>query len=102
MKVVCHIRYEIDPHRRAAFEEYARNWLTIIPACGGGLIGYFMPHEGTDYVAHALIGFENLAAYETYRARLKDDANGRANFEFAERNHLILKEDRTFLRPLMA
>jgi hypothetical protein len=68
MKVVCHIRYEIDPHQRAAFEEYAKNWTAIIPACGGNLIGYFIPHEGTNYVAHALIGFKSLAAYETYRA----------------------------------
>ena len=100
MKVVCHIRYEIDPHQREGFEQYAKNWLTIIPAAGGQLIGYFMPHEGTDYVAHALIGFENLAAYEAYRARLKADPKGQANFEFAERNRLILKEERTFLRPV--
>ena len=100
MKVVCHIRYEIDPHKREGFEEYARNWLRIIPACGGNLIGYFMPHEGTNYVAHALIGFENLAAYEAYRARLKDDVKGRANLEFAERERLILKEERTFLHPV--
>jgi NIPSNAP len=100
MKVVCHIRYEIDPHRRTAFEEYARTWLTVIPACGGDLIGYFMPHEGTNNIAHALIGFDSLAAYEAYRARLKEDPHGRANFEFAERERLILKEERTFLRPV--
>jgi hypothetical protein len=100
MKVVCHIRYEIDPFKRIAFEEYARNWLTIIPACGGDLLGYFMPHEGTNNIAHAMIGFDSLAAYEIYRAKLKTDASGRANFEFAERERLILKEERTFLRPV--
>jgi hypothetical protein len=73
MNVVCHIRYEIDPHKRDGFEEYARNWLRIIPARGGELIGYFVPYEGTNYVAHAMIGFESLAAYEAYRARLKED-----------------------------
>ena len=102
MHVVCHIRYEIDPVKQAEFEEYARNWLTIIPACGGGLIGYYMPHEGTNYVAHAMIGFDSLATYETYRAKLKGDAKGRANFEFAQANRIILKEDRTFLRPVRA
>jgi hypothetical protein len=102
MKVVCHILYEIDPHRSAAFEEYARNWLTIIPACGGGLIGYFMPHEGTNNIAHAAIGFDSLAAYECYRARLRQDPAGRANFDFAERERLILREERTFLRPVTA
>jgi hypothetical protein len=39
MSVVCHIRDEIDPHKRARFEGYARNWLSIIPACGDELIG---------------------------------------------------------------
>jgi hypothetical protein len=100
MTVVCHIRYEIDPFQRPAFEEYARNWLTIIPACGGDLLGYFMPHEGTNNIARAMIGFGSLAAYETYRARLKEDSAGRANFEFAERRRLILREERTFLRPV--
>ena len=71
--IVCHIRYEIDPFKRAAFEEYARHWLTIIPANGGRLLGYFMPHEGTNNIAHAMIGFDSLAAYETYRARLRGD-----------------------------
>ena len=28
MNVVCHIRYEIDPFKRAEFEEYAQAWLT--------------------------------------------------------------------------
>jgi hypothetical protein len=102
MNVVCHIRYEIDPAKQAQFEEYARNWLTIIPAAGGDLIGYFMPHEGTNYVAHAMIGFDSLAAYEAYRAKLKTDAKGRANFEFAQGNRIILKEERTFLRPVRA
>lgn len=97
MKVVCHIRYEIDPFKRAAFADYARAWLDIIPACGGDLIGYFLPHEGTNYVAHAMIGFDSLAAYEIYRARLRRDAAAIANFEFAERERLILREERTFL-----
>ena len=102
MNIVCHIRYEIDPFRQAQFEEYARNWLTIIPACGGDLIGYFMPHEGTNYEAHALIGFDSLAAYEAYRAKLRSDRRGRANFEFSVRERFIIKEERTFLRPVTA
>ena len=102
MKIVCHIRYEIDPFRQAQFEEYARNWLTIIPACGGDLIGYFMPHEGTNYEAHALIGFDSLAAYEAYRAKLRSDPRGRANFEFSVRERFIVKEERAFLRPVTA
>jgi hypothetical protein len=102
MNIVCHIRYQIDPFKRAQFEDYARKWLTVIPACGGDLIGYYMPSEGTNDIAHAMIGFDSLAAYETYRARLRTDPASKANFEFAERERLILREERTFLRPVTA
>jgi NIPSNAP len=100
MNIVCQIRYQIDPFKKAQFEEYARNWLTIIPACGGELMGYFMPHEGTNDVAFAMIGFDSLAAYETYRARLRGDDKAMANFHFAEREKPILREERVFLRPV--
>ena len=73
-----------------------------MPACGGDLLGYFMPHEGTNNIAFALISFENLAAYEAYRARLKADPAGIANFRFAEEQRLILSEERSFLRPVSA
>ena len=97
LKVTCMIRYQIDPYQRDAFTEYARNWGRIIPRCGGHLVGYFLPHEGTNDVAWALIGFESLAAYETYRARLRADADGRANFEMAQSKRFILREERTFI-----
>ena len=73
MAVTVFIRYQLDPFKRAMFEEYARRWRTIIPRCGGDLVGYWMPHEGTNNIAFALISFENLAAYENYRARLRSD-----------------------------
>ena len=101
MTVTCAIRYVLDPFKRDAFETYARNWLTIIPACGGDLIGYFMPHEGTNNIAFALISFESLGAYEAYRARLRGDAEGMANFNFAEEHKFILAEERTFLRKVV-
>ena len=100
MAVTCCIRYVIDPFQREAFAEYARNWLTIIPACGGDLLGYFLPHEGTNNVALAMIGFESLAAYETYRAQLKADPAGGANFQMAQAKRFILSEERTFLEPV--
>lgn len=100
MTVTCCIRYTIDPFKREAFEHYARTWLRIIPACGGNLLGYFMPHEGTNNIALALISFDSLAAYEAYRARLKSDPAGAANFRFAESERLILSEERSFLRPV--
>ena len=95
--IICHIRYQIDPFQRDAFEEYAKTWLRVIPECGGDLLGYFMPHEGTNDVAHAMIGFDSLAAYETYRAKLKTDVEARDNFGFAVNNRIIIREERTFL-----
>lgn len=98
--IVCHIRYQIDPFQRDAFEQYAKTWLSVIPACGGDLLGYFLPHEGTNDVAYALIGFESLAAYEIYRGQLLKNPDGKANFEFAQREKFILRETREFLRKV--
>jgi hypothetical protein len=100
--VTVFIRYQIDPFKRAMFEQYAKRWLSIIPRCGGELLGYWMPHEGTNNIAFALISFENLAAYEAYRAGLRVDSEGMANFSFAEENKFILAEERTFLRKVTA
>ena len=100
MTVTCCIRYVIDPYQREAFEAYARRWGEIIPRCGGDLLGYWMPHEGTNNIAMALISFESLAAYEAYRARLRTDPEGAANFESAEQGRFILAEERTFLRQV--
>lgn len=97
MAITCIIRYEIDPFQRQAFREYAEHWGRIIPRCGGRLLGYFLPHEGTNDVAWGMISFDSLAAYETYRARLKADPDGRANFEFAQQRRLILREERSFV-----
>jgi NIPSNAP len=102
MSVTVFIRYQLDPFKRSEFEEYARRWLAIIPKCGGDLVGYFMPHEGTNNIAFALISFKNLAAYENYRERLRTDEEAMANFGFAEENRFILAEERTFLRKMAA
>lgn len=97
MTITCCIRYEIDPFQRAAFALYAERWAQIIPRLGGHLVGYFLPHEGTNYEALALISFDSIAAYEVYRARLKADPEGRANFASAHSGRFILREHRTFL-----
>lgn len=102
MTVTVFIRYELDPFKRAMFEQYAKNWLSLIPKCGGDLVGYWMPHEGTNNIAFALISFDGLAAYENYRARLRADGEGMANFAFAEENRFILGEERSFLRKVVA
>src|SRR5215471_13549388 len=67
MRITCVIRYQIDPFQKDGFRKYAENWGRIIPRCGGHLVGYFLPHEGTNDVAWGLIAFDSLAAYETYR-----------------------------------
>ena len=97
MKIACFIRYQIDPFKLEIFRKYAQNWGHIIPRCGGQLIGYFLPHEGTNDIAWGLIGFENLAAYEAYRARLKRDAEAKENFNLAFTNRAVLREERTFV-----
>lgn len=100
MSIVCFIRYEIDPFQRDAFAQYADTWGRIIPRCGGDLVGYYLPKEGTNNVAWGIIGFDSLAGYEAYRARLRADPDGRVNFAFAESKRLILREERTFLEPI--
>lgn len=102
MTITCMIKYTIDPFQLEAFETYAKGWLNVIPACGGDLIGYFLPHEGANNIAFAMISFSSLAAYETYRGRLRQSDAGRANFEFAQAKRFILSEERTFLRPVQA
>lgn len=95
--ILCIIRYQIDPRQVEGFAEYARNWGRIIPRCGGDLIGYFLPHEGTNDVAWGMIAFDSLASYEAYRARLRTDPEARANFEEAQRRQFIVREERSFV-----
>ena len=98
MSITCFIRYQIDPFQKDTFRQYAENWGRIIPRCGGDLMGYFLPDEGTNDVAWGLISFDSLAAYEAYRTRLKTDEEGMKNFAFAQTHKFILREERTFLR----
>jgi hypothetical protein len=100
MTIACFIRYEIDPFQRDAFNEYAANWGQIIPRCGGHLVGYFLPHEGTNNIAWGLVAFDSLASYEAYRTRLKQDQEGRANFAMAQARRFILREERSFVEAV--
>jgi len=100
MAIACIIRYQIDPFQRDAFKKYAENWGRIIPRCGGHLIGYFLPYEGTNDVAWALIAFDSLASYEVYRTRLKVDSESRENFALAQTQRFILREERNFVEAV--
>jgi len=97
MKITCIIRYQIDPFQRDAFRQYCETWGTVIPRNGGHLVGYFLPHEGTNDIAWGLIAFDSLASYEAYKARINADPEARANFEMARSKRLILREERNFV-----
>jgi hypothetical protein len=97
MTITCVIRYQIDPFQKEEFKKYAENWGRIIPRCGGYLVGYLLPYEGTNDVAWGLIAFDSLASYEAYRARLKSDPEARDNFAMAQSKRLILREERNFV-----
>jgi NIPSNAP protein len=97
MTIMCVIRYQIDPFQRDAFKRYAESWGRIIPRCGGHLVGYFLPHEGTNDIAWGLIAFDSLACYEAYRTRLKSDPEGRENFAASQSKRFILREERNFV-----
>src|SRR4026207_1745743 len=100
IKITCFIRYEIDPYQREAFKEAAEDWGPIIPRCGGHLVGYFLPYEGTNNVAWGLIAFDSLASYEDYPKKLKANAEARKNFETAVAKRIILREERTFVEAV--
>jgi|HubBroStandDraft_1064217.scaffolds.fasta_scaffold120287_2 hypothetical protein len=97
MKLTCVIRYQIDPFQRDAFRQYCENWGRIIPRNGVHLIGYFLPHEGTNDIAWGLIAFDSLALYEAYKVRINADPEARANFDLARSKKLILREERNFV-----
>jgi hypothetical protein len=97
MKLMCIIRYQIDPFKRDDFRKHAQNLVTVIPNAGGHLVGYFMPHEGTNDIAWGLILFDSLTTYEAYRARLKINADAVADAAWTEGKRCILREERNFV-----
>jgi hypothetical protein len=79
-----------------------QSWGQSIPRCGAKLIGYFAPHEGSSTLAYGIFDVASLADYEAYRARLAADPIGRENYEFAQSEKFLLREDRTFLKLVSA
>jgi hypothetical protein len=100
MSITCIIRYEIDPLQRDVFKIYAERWGHIIPRCGGYLVGYFLPYEGTNNIAWGLIAFDSLALYEVYRARIKVDPESRENIAMVTAKRVILREERNFVETV--
>ena len=95
--LTCIIRYQIDPTKKSQFEQYAQNWGQAIPRCGADLVGYYAPCEGSTTLAYGIYNVASLADYEQYRAQLSKDPIGRENYEFAQREKFLLREDRTFV-----
>lgn len=102
MTITCFIRYQIDPFQRDAFRQYAENWARIIPRCGGQLVGYFLPYEGTNDIGWGLISFDSLASYEAYKVRLRADPEAKQNFALAQSKKFILREERNFVEAVDA
>ena len=96
MAVTVYLRYVLNTSKLREFEHYGKLWIPLVEKFGGQHHGYFMPSEGANNIALALFTFDSLAAYEAYRARLRTDAEGRANFELAQQQRFILREQRTF------
>src|ERR1700677_1360216 len=102
--ITCVIQYTLDPHAIEDFEKYAAMWPPIIARCGGELNGYYLPKEGANDWAIALIDFESLAAYEHYRARLAAGPrapDAQATGASAREPRAIRAGRRSFLRKVL-
>jgi hypothetical protein len=98
--ITCVIQYTLDPHAIEDFEKYATTWPPVIERCGGQLTGYYLPKEGANDFALALIDFDSLADYERYRARLAADPDAQANVAAVRQARAITAERRSFLRKV--
>jgi hypothetical protein len=96
--ITCCIQYTLDPSKVSAFEDYATRWPPIIARCGENLVGYYLPKEGANNYALALVDCASLADYEVYRERLAADPEARQNVAGATQSGCILVESRSFLR----
>lgn len=97
--ITCYIRYTIDMHKIAAFEEYASRWIELVERFGGTHHGYFLPHESNSDLVIALFSFSSLAEYEEYRTQSANDPDCLAAYEFAQETECIVRYERQFLRP---
>lgn len=96
--ITCYLRYEIDPYQPKEFETYCKMWFPLIEKFGGTIVGYYMPQEGPNDIAHAFFSFESLAAYENYRTLSATDPDCRKAIAYARSNRCIKRFERSFLR----
>jgi len=99
--ITCQVRYEIDPGKIEAFEQFARRWMELVDRHGGRHHGYFLPAEGASDVAYALFTFPSLAEYERYRGLFGVDPEFIAADRIRDESGCVHRYERTFLRPLL-
>jgi NIPSNAP len=94
------IRYTLDPQKLRDFEAYVARLPEQITRAGGAYLGYYLPTKfaGPTNTALGLVGFDSLAAYEAYRAKLAADPDAVENVSRMEASGCVLVEDRSFLR----
>jgi hypothetical protein len=98
--ITCYLRYVIDPYKLAEFEKYAKMWIPLVNRFEGIHHGYFLPHEGANNIGIALFSFPSLAAYEEYRAKIREDPECQKAFRLAEETRCIQSFERSFMRPV--
>ena len=97
MKMVCIIRYQIDPFQKEAFQVVRRRRLGKDHSSLRVVICWATscPGKAPTTWPWGMIGFESLKPLmRATRALLRADAEGMANFEFAQSRRLILREER--------
>jgi hypothetical protein len=82
-------------------ERFARAWMELVQAHGGGHHGYFLPAEGASDKAMALFTFPSLAAYEQYRTSFGVHPDFVAADRIRDASGCVLRYERTFMRPLL-
>jgi len=92
----------IDPFQRDAFEAYARRWLDDHPGVWRRPDRLLLPHEGEQQHRAGDDRLSEPGRLRTYRARIRTDEAGMANFRDAQEQRFILSEERTFLTPVEA
>ncbi|WP_394552609.1 NIPSNAP family protein [Agromyces sp. MMS24-JH15] len=98
--ITIHLRYEVDPHALADFEEYGRRWIRLVNRLGGTHHGYFLPSEGDSDEAFALFTFPSLAEYERYRIAAASDPECIEANRFGAETRCFRRYERRFLTPM--
>jgi hypothetical protein len=112
--VTCQIRYTLDLTQLAAFETYARTWISLIERYGGTHHGYFprpipdevgpsfpsLGHNGPTDVAIAMFTFPDEQAYRRYRKDVASDPDCLKATALVQQTRCFTRYERLFLQPV--